>query len=273
MERRNFAQVLKDAKVDIIREYYRLYTMFNYKKEGAYYTFRDVCISNFECLPFKGTCISLNDFDEYYGFVFETYPDNLDINYLVDFCEYAYNLAMYNGSCPFNDSGYSANDIIIQINKIIELIGYKEAKQDGFTIFVPKSQPAIVVSEMLPPNLSYKVIEYNHHSMKGDLARKQATLKSLADQLEAKKKELISLNKSLADDLFYLLNNMNIRHNNVDQESKSYKKGVADMPKDELEEWYDRTYDICLYAFMTLDQADRNAKVKELKAEIECSKE
>ena len=95
----------------------------------------------------------------------------------------------------------------------------------------------------------------------------------LADQLEARKKELNSLNSSLSSDLFYLLNNMNIRHNNIDSNSTSYKKGVADMPEEELEEWYDRTYDICLYAFMTLDQAERNAKIKELKKKIEDSKE
>ena len=129
----------------------------------------------------------------------------------------------------------------------------------------------MVVSEMLPPTLSYKVIEYNHHSMKGDLERKQATLKLLADQLEARKDELNSINSSLKSDLFFLFNNINIRHNNVDPKSNSYKEAVADMPDNELEEWYDRTYDMCLYAFMTLEQTDRNAKVKELKAKIQSS--
>jgi hypothetical protein len=44
------------------------------------------------------------------------------------------------------------------------------------------------------------------------------------------------------------------------------------MPKKELEEWYDKIYDMCLYAFMTLDQADHNSKVKALKQKIEDSK-
>ncbi len=271
MERRNFAQVLKDAKVDIKREYQRIYSMFNYASERNY-SFREVCCNNFDCLPFKGTCIALEDFNDYYGFHFEISPYEFDVNYLINYCEYIYNLAKYNidGSLC---CAYTGIDFIVQIRKVIESIGYMEIEEDGLTIFVPKSQPAIIVSEMLPPDLSYKVIEYNHHSMKEDLARKQATLKLLADQLESNRASLKNLNKSLEDDLFYLLNNMNIRHNNVDQESKSYKKGVANMPKEELEEWYDRTYDICLYAFMTLDQADRNVKVKELKAKIECSKE
>ena len=41
--------------------------------------------------------------------------------------------------------------------------------QDGFTIFVPKDNAAIAVSEseLIPEALSYKIIAYNHHSMKG----------------------------------------------------------------------------------------------------------
>jgi len=275
MERRNFAQVLKEAKVDITREYYRLYAMFNNRNIESNISFRDICEENFERLPFRGTCISLSDFDDYYGFNFEKEPKKVDINYLINFCEYVYNLAIYNRGIPHMYSFWQdgSNEILLHISKVIELVGYMAVQDEAVTIFVPKSQPSIVVSEMLPADLSYKVIEYNHHSMKGDLARKQATLKLLADQLESNRATLKSLNKSLEDDLFYLLNSINIRHNNIDTNSTKYKKAVGDMTKEELEEWYDRTYDICLYAFMTLDQADRNAKVKALKQRIEDSKE
>lgn len=247
--------------------------MFNKWHISIDRSFRDICEDNFEELPFKGTCISLDDFDQYYGFLFEEDPTDFDINYLVNYCEYVFNLSIFNIGLPIYRPNYNEMSIITQIRNIMDKIGYIEATQDNLTIFVPKSQPAIVVSEKLPPNLSYKVIEYNHHSMKGDLVRKQATLKLLADQLEAKRGELKQLNRSLEDDIFYLVNNLNIRHNNIDSDSTKYKKAVAEMSKEELEEWYDRTYDICLYAFMTLDQADRNAKVKELKAKIECNKE
>ena len=187
--------------------------------------------------------------------------------------EYIYNFAVI---VPENDLGYgeyySSMDIINQINKVSELIGYMNAKQDNLTIFVPISQPAIVVAEMLPSPLSYKVIEYNHHSMKGDMDKKEATLMLLANQLEPKRAILKSLNKSLEDDLFYLINNIHIRHNNTDSDSTKYKKAVADMSKEELEKWYDKTYDICLYAFMTIDQANRKTEIKELKERLNSNK-
>jgi len=268
LKRSNFAQVLKEAKVDITREYYRLYAMFNNKNSEMNISFRDICEQNFDRLPFKGTCITLRDFDDYYGFNFEKEPKKVDINYLINFCEYVYNLAIYNNAgIPYMSPygmGDGSNSIIMHIHKVIELIGYMEAKQDGLTIFVPKSQPAIVVSEMLPSDLSYKVIEYNHHTMKGDLKRKQITLKLLADLLEGKRAALHKANGKLESNIFSLVNNLNIRHNNIDPSSDKYKKVIAEMSEEELEQWYDEIYEMILLAFMELDHEERKEKITEL---------
>jgi hypothetical protein len=223
MERRNFAQVLKEAKIDIDLEYDRLFRLFNAKDSDGY-SLREICEKNFISFPFRGTCLSLNDFDIVHGFEFTLPPDDFDINYLINFCEYIYNLVMFNPE-QYHFSNSKFPNPKLQIIYLIEKIGYMIINNnDGIALFVPKSQPAFVVSEMLPSDISYKVIEYNHHSMKGNLARKQSTLKLLADQLESKRKDLNNLNNSFSSDLFYLLNNMNIRHNNIDPDSTSYKK-------------------------------------------------
>ena len=63
---------------------------------------------------------------------------------------------------------------------------------------------------------------------------------------------------------------MNIRHNNVDPDLKGkYKAYVARMPNDELEKWYDETYQMCLLAFLQLENLARKVEFDELKAEIE----
>ncbi len=276
MTRISFSQVLKTASIDIRREYDRLYGMFYLQKHsdglGNTSTLKDMCEPNFVNYPFRGTCISLEDFDDFYGYSFERNPVNFDIDYLVSFCEYSYNLASYNqGICgpSFLNQGSPMQFYVQQVMRVIEAIGYMHNWQEGVTDFVPKDQAAVSVAEIIDSSLSYRVIEYNHHSMKGDLERKKATLLVLAEKLEPQRANLRQINSSLESDLFYLFNNVNIRHNNADQGSKNYIPLVADMDKDWLEEWYDETYQMCLLAFLELDNVDRKARVKQLKENIE----
>ena len=61
-----------------------------------------------------------------------------------------------------------------------------------FTIFIPKDNNVIVVaeSEVIPDNLSYKLLEYNHHSIKGNVEAKRKILIKLADVQEVHDKKI-----------------------------------------------------------------------------------
>ena len=72
----------------------------------------------------------------------------------------------------------------------------------------------------------------------------------------------------MEDHLYFLFNNINIRHNNLEQGSKEYRKYIADMSKEELEKWYDETYQLCLLAFLELDNIQRKEKIEKLKTDI-----
>ncbi len=111
------------------------------------------------------------------------------------------------------------------------------------------------------------MIEYNHHSIKGNIEAKKGILLKLVELLEPKRKDL---SNTLGSDLFFLINNFNIRHNNTDPNDKSkYKSKVAEMPADELEHIYDEVYQMCLLAFMELEHAERKAWIGELKKDNE----
>lgn len=144
--------------------------------------------------------------------------------------------------------------------------------QDGFVIYVEKSPAAISVAENeeIPKEISYKLISYNHHSMKGNLQEKKNIILKLAELLEAKRSELSIVDKDFSSDLFYLFNNLNLRHNNIEPSIKGkFKQAVADMSSEELEYWYDETYQMCLLAFLRLEQADRKMEFNKLKSIIE----
>lgn len=279
MSRKPFSQVLKEASIDLRREYDRLYFLFFLQRiqdsSGNSLTLREYCASTFLQLPFRGTCVTLDDFDDYYEYHFEKAPSAFSIDTLVTLCEYSYNLAVYNqginptilsyGLAPLSQA---VQFYVNQVNIVIENMGYMPNVQGCITDFVPKDQAAIAVAEVVDSNLSYKVIEYNHHSMKGDLERKKSILLALADKLEPQRSKLNSVNSPLESDLFYLLNTVNVRHNNSDPNGTKYVETVAKMKSKEIEKWYDDIYQMCLLAFMELDNVGRKGRVKELKKRI-----
>lgn len=282
--RRNFAQILKDAKIDIKAEYQKLYGMLfdrsiqvsNMNRISAY----DELSERFIGFYFRGTCLTIDEFNDLHEFHFEKEPADFSIDNLISLCEYIYNLLMgYQSTQVSFGWNMSAGPTLIniqfyleQINQVVDKVGYMQTMEDNFTIFIEKSPAAIAVaeSELIPESLSYKLISYHHYRMKGNLDDKKALLLQLASILEAKRSNLKKADKSLEIDLFYAFNNLNIRHNNINPELRgNYKAYVAKMSNDKLEKWYDEVYQMCLLAFLQLENLDRKSEFDKLKTDIE----
>lgn len=269
--RRNFAQVLREGKIDINNEYSKLYSMFYEKDRKDGKSIAEIVSYNFDEFYFRGTCLSLEEFDKTHDINFCKQPSDFDVDYLVNFCEYIFNfisrLDDRHFFVYFDRSAY-----INHILRVIEAIGYMQSQEDGVAIFVPKNSVAVEVSksDQIPQNLSYKVISYNHHSIKGDLESKRQILLSFADLIEPNRKKLEKINSQLASHLFYAFNNCNIRHNNIAPEGTKYKKPVADLSGEQLEQIYDDVYQMCLIAFMSIDYEKNKTRLEQLKSKIEC---
>lgn len=275
--KRNFAQILKSGKVDYKKEYKKLYGLLfdeNMYVNGNYYSIYTVLSDSFTSFYFHGTYLSLQEFDEENGFNF---PDpsqkSPEIDDLILLMEYFYNMLVgYMGLHNMPFYGEINTQFLMQhILTVSEAIGYKQESEGNFTVFVEKNAVATAVAEsdLIPYDLSYKLITYDHHSMHGDLEAKKAVIIRLAGIIEGQRKKLHQVNQSLENDLFYIFNNFNIRHNNCESQSKDYKPAIANMDKNELEKWYDETYQMCLLALMELEQVERKPKFDAIKAKIE----
>lgn len=276
--RRNFAQILQSGKVDYKKEYKKLYDLLfggEMDINGEYHSTYTELSDSFTAFYFHGTYLTLQEFDEENGFNF---PDpskaNPKFDDLILLMEYFYNmLTGYMGANHLAfDNRINTQFLMQHILKVSEAIGYTQASEDGFTVFVEKNAEvsAVAESELIPLELSYKLITYDHHSMRGDLEGKKTIILRLAALLEAKKSILHQVNPNLENDLFYIFNNFNLRHNNCDSSAKGkYKPYIANMKKDDLEKWYDEAYQMCLLAFMEIEQAARKPKFDAIKTEIE----
>lgn len=268
--RKTFAQILKSADIDLSTEYTRLFKMFF--DPGSDGDSVCECISRtFATHPLRGTCLTFKEFNKQYGFSFSRVPTDFTIDDYLNLAEYVYNLIMYFDDSYFL-SPYSKSYFVRQISTVVESIGYMYAQDEGITIFVPKVPAAIAVAESkaIPEQLSYKLIAYNHHSKKGDLEGKRSLLLALGDLLEPRRNEINKIDSTFCTDLFYLFNNLNIRHNNTaPAPNPKYKQVVASMNREELEKWYDDAYQMCLLAFLRVDHQERKVRFDALKYSIE----
>lgn len=82
-------------------------------------------------------------------------------------------------------------------------------------LVVPNNPYTTSVAEIIEnESLSYSVVEYNHYLLKGDIAKKRAILLALGNDLEPHKTKIASINVKLEDSIFFMLNNLDLRHNN-----------------------------------------------------------
>ena len=224
----------------------------------------------------KGHCLNLEDFTDTIDFYEMVNEAPYEQEQLLNFIETVYNFwwlaedRMVRSDFQMEplDSFYFLkkimDDVLAQVNYKVYKIPEEEC------VLVGENKPEVTaVAEIIDHNLVLPVLRYNHFSLKGDLKTKKSILLQLGSDLEAKRKLLAPLNKQLESDIFYMLNNINLRHNNVNQADKSkYKEHIANMTQEELESWYDELYQMMLLAYLILDNEDRKNKIAQLKTEM-----
>lgn len=145
-----------------------------------------------------------------------------------------------------------------------------EYDPDREQVLVVEDSPEVTaVAEMVEPDLALNIIKYNHRSNEGNIAGKKAILLAMGNELEPKRETLKAANRRLESGIFYMLNNLDLRHNNRSEGDRNYKEPVAKMEKETLEGWYDELYHMILFAFLTLEEIEREKKVETLKEQIE----
>ena len=205
---------------------------------------------------------------------------NLESIEILKYLEFARNLIMLCDTKLFIDNEKDSNDnykytyyqeytvLKENINIVLEHLNFstKLLKKDERIILIEKNPSALAVAEIIDEDTACKVIEYNHYLLKGDIDKKKEILLQLANKYEGMKSNIKGINSKLDDDIGFMLNNINIRHNN--RSGKSKKEYVSKMRKDTMEKWYDETYQMLLLAFLLNEQPSRSKKISQLKEKI-----
>lgn len=266
--RRNIFEVMQGNKLNLYEEYFRIKILFqhtHFECENSIKKFIE-CNNYFKNWPHRKRYISVDDL------LSSLKINNDDINEqsitlekLLIYCETIYNLVNFIEPNILDSDSISVIDAIK--NNILDLLDDMnyEIKDNNLhqSIIVEKSPITTAVVEKFS-ELTDTVIEYRRFSLKGNIESKKEILLKLADRIEPLRKKLNGTTyKNILEDINMLLNNLNIRHNNL--EGKYKQEYTINMAKEELEKWYDTTYDMILSALMLEDYIDNKKSIDELK--------
>ena len=158
------------------------------------------------------------------------------------------------------------NKINNNIQSTLEKLNYKLEKSESYYYIVEKDAAATAVSEIYN-DISDEVIEYRRYNLKGNIKRKCEILNTLANKFEAIRPDLKANNfTEIEGKAGCLLNNLDVRHSN--KSGKNAHEIVKNMSDEELEQWYDKTYDLLLMCFMFHHYLDFRDDIKNLSEKL-----
>lgn len=239
------------------------------------WTLKSIIDINFLKWAQRKSSISVSDIYKKLGFEYIT-SDRCDLEYFLRYCEMISNIiTIYLNNDDFRNDNIirtAAKAVLDNIKFALSKVGYElYINSDKQIIVIETNSNASIAAESVDEQNAVRIMEYNRYILKGDLCAKKNILKNLADLFEGKRKLLEKNNlKSLADDIGFLLNNLDIRHNNLEGRIKNEWLNKIDVH--ELESWYDKTYKLIIISILSLEKIELGKDVKALKQEIEINK-
>ena len=274
-------QILEE-RYDINREFERITTLFTsglITFDVSYlstvrtkvYTLEEMISEIFYQWKGRGTCINYKDLRKELGIDEIVNKKNRTVDEVLSCLEYYVNvekLFMNKIAGTLYQKGYNLNIenyTILQTNlsKLLDFFHQQvQLMEDGIFWIIPKDPAATAVAEISSKDTAFAILKYHHASLKGQLEEKRKLLQAIANEHEDLLKNPVDGFTEYFKTARNAVNNLNIRHNNV--KGKNQKDIVVEMKNEELENWYDETYQLLLFCVLIKDNKDRKDKLDEL---------
>lgn len=277
--RRSIFDLMNDNEIDVKREYIRIHKLF---EEDTFYS-RYSYISIYEYIDRyffenwdkRGRCLSINDMFTSFNIRNKQGLYDDTIEKLLLYIEVIINLIRISDieilteeDEDYKYCSWNIKELLDEnINGLLEDLNYEiKEMSDGELVIVEKDLVLSAVAET-NKNVSDKVIEYRRFILKGKVKSKREILNLLANEIEGMKQTFKGTTYSnLMDDVQFMLNNLNIRHNNLSGKNK--KEYVVNLSRTKLEKLYDQTFDMILGLFVIDKYIKDKNEIDELKKNI-----
>ncbi len=261
----HFYELLAEREINAKEEFAR-FDQLLYEKTADDFSVYSVLNNNILKLPpnIRQTNCCINDFFQNYGLDAWNVRKK-DINKLVLYIEIILTILKHLKKyvCGFFPLTDNVKIIIANANHLADVLNYEIKEWKNTVILVPRNQELQLAENYLvkkDKNLAIEVWHYEHSSMKGNIEQKRAVLQELGRFVEP---YLSKMEGSLSENVGFLLNNLNIRHNNLKgAKSNAWVQGLNPV---DLESWYDKTFALLLRTIVTKNQEGLVSEVEQLR--------
>lgn len=253
-----------------------------FSDKAKYWSFYFVANNDFLLWKFRNNTISISDFEEKSGLkkalqeINARLPEQVDIKQIMQYLEYAYNLAKFVYEQASKNQNERENKIkcvaiIKNVDSIIQQCGYQLVEHpSGARIIIIKNAIADMASDIVGKNynLGEDIYLYRHHSLNGKLIDKADILVRMAKYIEKEIKPDLDgkLNlKQVHSNIGFLSNALDLRHPPSEKEEPVIKKLVE---QGKLEQWYDDLYRQMVSLIVLFDCAQKQRDIDELKQQM-----
>lgn len=268
--RMNLYDLLSQREFNAQREYIALWKLFCVEESVIYNRYhysllKYIDMEYFRELPFRGSFCSLSDLLEALRFGNRSI---IDTDRLFLFSELL--IAVLSYPCPIVPTGFESQKktILGNIGYILERTNHEVWNdENNRAIIVEKNKLTTIAAEVVSDKaVAFDLIEYNHFAIKGHLDEKKKLLTSIANYIEPILRSNVLQNvgyRALQSDAGFIFNNFHIRHNN--KEGTTKQDYIASLSDSDLEEWYDKAYEIAMAVIIVNDYLSIHAEIDDLK--------
>lgn len=252
-----------EIRIDLDEEINHLMEHLNeqkYSVDGGYKFFSlwEIIDNNFHLWENRGSSFNATQYLKRFGitlnrirrrnsrtFTYEFYNDNIALltiekkfiflQFLINFLRQTIRskITYSNNTLPLVKS------VLESINYIIDMSNYTIEKDDRGYFFSKKDENVDSVIHLTKnKSLATLLLSYLDVSIDKDLNAKKTILKHISDYMEPDRTEYDKSNSRLSKKVFFLFNNIHIRHNNEQQITMSDEEKLM---------WYDNTFQMALH--------------------------
>lgn len=272
--RLNIFEQIKNTEINYKDEMQRIETLFSMEKvaycSSEYRSIESYInkTSYFSIWKYRSTFLTTYDLRESLQISYKDIINKNNLETMLNYFEFIVNMINLIANLKDMEKEAIMNMVKIMnnIKIILDKINYKIEKKEDYSIIIEKDPKAIAVAELYD-DISDNIIEYRRFLLQGNIERKKEILATLSKKIEAIESNLKNNHYSyLIDEITSLLNNLDIRHNNV--EGKHANEVIKEMKPIEMENWCDNTYDTILLALMINHYLEYKSDIKDLNKQL-----